>query len=161
MLDNFMIALKNFGNVSYLINIFGVVLQYLVLIFLYLYLYKIGKKIFSSLKRASGNSKSAKQLFLKVVALDDTVRSLDVGQQIAVGGNISIGRARGNDIVVVSPVVSAEHAVIAELHGDCFVRDLDSTNGTLVNGKRISGQLQLVQGDKIAIGALQLIVVGE
>ena len=45
--------------------------------------------------------------------------------------------------------VSRQHAVIQRKNGQFFVTDLGSTNGTFVNEKRISGTVQLQDGDNI------------
>ena len=45
--------------------------------------------------------------------------------------------------------VSLQHAVIQRKNGQFFVTDLGSTNGTFVNEKRISGTVQLQDGDNI------------
>lgn len=50
---------------------------------------------------------------------------------------IAIGRKPGNDIVLDNLAVSAEHAVIVTHEDDSFLEDLNSTNGTQVNGQPI------------------------
>jgi len=50
---------------------------------------------------------------------------------------ITIGRAPHNDLVIDSPGVSAEHAVIATVDNDYVLEDLNSTNGTQINGQPI------------------------
>jgi pSer/pThr/pTyr-binding forkhead associated (FHA) protein len=51
---------------------------------------------------------------------------------------ITIGRRPHNDLVIDNSTVSAEHAVIVTMLQDAFIEDLNSTNGTRVNGQRIS-----------------------
>ena len=66
-------------------------------------------------------------------------------------GRVRIGRASDNDMVFSSSLVSGHHAEI-EFEGDVArVRDLDSTNGTFVNGNRIQA-VDLNDGDEIQIG---------
>jgi hypothetical protein len=48
-----------------------------------------------------------------------------------------IGRNRASDILIDDPAVSAEHAVIVTVGGDSFLEDLNSTNGTQVNGQPV------------------------
>ena len=50
---------------------------------------------------------------------------------------LTIGRAPGNDVVLDNLAVSAEHAVIVTVDNDSFLEDLNSTNGTQVNGQPI------------------------
>jgi membrane-bound lytic murein transglycosylase D len=67
----------------------------------------------------------------------------------------TIGRATSNDVVAgreSGSVVSSEHAVIQIDGGSCRIKDLDSSNGTFVNGKRVA-TARLQDGDKVEIGA--------
>lgn len=66
----------------------------------------------------------------------------------------TIGRADSNDHRVYSGVVSKQHAVIFALGAECVVRDLESTNGTFVNGVRVSEQV-LADGDIIHFGPVE------
>jgi pSer/pThr/pTyr-binding forkhead associated (FHA) protein len=51
---------------------------------------------------------------------------------------MTLGRNRHNDIVIDNGAVSSNHAVIVTILDDCFLEDLGSTNGTFVNGHRVS-----------------------
>jgi pSer/pThr/pTyr-binding forkhead associated (FHA) protein len=51
--------------------------------------------------------------------------------------HITIGRRPHNDIVIDDLAISGEHAVIVTLNGDSFLEDLNSTNGTKVNGQPV------------------------
>ncbi len=50
---------------------------------------------------------------------------------------VTIGRRPHNDVVIDNLAVSAEHAVIVTLNNDSFLEDLNSTNGTQVNGQPV------------------------
>lgn len=63
-----------------------------------------------------------------------------------------IGRAAENDLVVSSTVVSSRHAEVIESAGILVVRDLGSTNGTYVNGKRITNDTLISEGDLLEVG---------
>ncbi|MBW1809013.1 MAG: Flp pilus assembly complex ATPase component TadA [Deltaproteobacteria bacterium] len=65
---------------------------------------------------------------------------------------ITIGRVQGNDIILPRGNVSKKHARIVERDGKVVILDLKSTNGTLVNGKRISGPQVVRQKDEIQVG---------
>jgi predicted component of type VI protein secretion system len=70
-----------------------------------------------------------------------------------VGDIVMIGRAPLNDIVIESPVVSAQHAVLLKVGDFYWVKDLNSTNGTHVNGLSFTyGELK--DGDTIRFGAV-------
>ncbi len=67
---------------------------------------------------------------------------------------ITIGRSKDNNNVVIEDnKVSRSHLqIIKDDNGDYYVIDLDSTNGTFVNGTRITGKVQLHKGDIVVIG---------
>ena len=66
---------------------------------------------------------------------------------------ITIGRELGNDIVIGDSYVGRHHLeLIRDDAGHYFVRDLNSTNGTFVNGQRIIGEVPIDEHDIIRIG---------
>jgi pSer/pThr/pTyr-binding forkhead associated (FHA) protein len=67
----------------------------------------------------------------------------------------TLGRRPYNDIVIDNLAVSGEHAVLQMSGADVFLEDLNSTNGTYVNGKAIKKQ-QLGNGDTIEIGKYKI-----
>lgn len=69
--------------------------------------------------------------------------------------SISIGRKHGNDIQLNDMTVSGRHALVSTLLGNSYVEDLGSTNGTLVNGKKVR-KLLLKHGDVVQVGTHQL-----
>src|ERR1700683_1518433 len=66
-------------------------------------------------------------------------------------GEVTIGREASNGIAVTDPSVSRKHCLVSRHDGRFRVRDLDSRNGTLVNGTGIEEQW-LEHGDQIATG---------
>ena len=66
------------------------------------------------------------------------------------------GRGRDADVVLKDVKASRLHARFVPDGGDLFVEDLDSANGTLVNGSRIQGRQLLYAGDLIEIGEVRL-----
>ncbi len=69
---------------------------------------------------------------------------------------LSIGRDSLNDMVIDHPSSSRFHAQIKKLKGDYVLVDLNSTNGTFVNGKPIAERRVLKVGDVIRIGPTNL-----
>src|ERR671922_2438574 len=63
-----------------------------------------------------------------------------------------LGRSREADIVIEDPNVSRRHAEVRPSGGSWIVRDLGSTNGVKVNGRRIQGPQSLKPGDTIELG---------
>ncbi|MHB8986014.1 MAG: FhaA domain-containing protein [Eubacteriales bacterium] len=63
-----------------------------------------------------------------------------------------IGRSPGCDIVLNDSAISRRHARMDRQGGTYYVDDLDSTNGTSVNGAKIAGSVRLSPGDEITVG---------
>ena len=61
--------------------------------------------------------------------------------------DVSIGRKEGNTIRLTERNISREHCRIQRVNGDFVVRDLESYNGVLVNGRRIEKEAKLKPGD--------------
>jgi pSer/pThr/pTyr-binding forkhead associated (FHA) protein len=66
----------------------------------------------------------------------------------------TIGRAPDNSIQLDEPSVSGRHAELMVAGESCYLKDLDSTNGTLVNNQPVSS-VQLRSGDKIRFGKVE------
>lgn len=89
------------------------------------------------------------------------VRQRGAGRSL--GTELVLGRAPGCDIVLDDLRVGLRHAVFVSLPGVCqVVRDLHSAAGTFVNGRRLApgGRRQVVEGDRIGIGATTFRVLG-
>jgi hypothetical protein len=67
----------------------------------------------------------------------------------------TLGRRPYNDIVIDNLAVSGEHAVLQMAGHDVFIEDLNSTNGTYINGKAIKKQL-LQHNDTVEIGKYKI-----
>jgi pSer/pThr/pTyr-binding forkhead associated (FHA) protein len=78
-----------------------------------------------------------------------------VFQRFVDAERLTIGRERTNDVVIDDPSVSREHAVISSVGNDHIIEDLDSSNGTLVNGVAMPRRI-LQHGDVVAFGSYHL-----
>jgi hypothetical protein len=68
----------------------------------------------------------------------------------------TIGRSEESDIFLVDPSVSRNHATLVIENGVVEVEDLHSTNGTFVNGDRLSSKRRVVSGDVLTFGNTQM-----
>lgn len=73
---------------------------------------------------------------------------------------VTLGRRPYNDIVIDHLAVSGEHAVLQISGSEAFIEDLNSTNGTYINGKTVKKQL-LKNDDVIEIGKYRIQYVSE
>ncbi len=67
----------------------------------------------------------------------------------------TLGRRPYNDIVIDNLAVSGEHAVLQMVGQDVFIEDLNSTNGTYINGKAVKKQL-LANNDTVEVGKYKI-----
>ena len=79
----------------------------------------------------------------------------EAGRRVELGVEMAIGRQDG-DLVLEDPEVSRRHAVLRRSGGSIVVEDLDSTNGTFVNGQRIQGPVSVGAGDQVRVGRTTL-----
>lgn len=79
-------------------------------------------------------------------------RDLKEGSIIPIRSDLSIGRKDSNSIILTDQHVSGNHAKIVVRNNGLFLEDLNSTNGTYLNGKKISSRIKLTNKDEIRIG---------
>lgn len=85
-----------------------------------------------------------------------TLENLETGQIHRISRfPVRVGRLESNDIRLTDPSVSRVHAEIVEESNAFVVRDLESTNGTKVNGRRVK-EKRLAHGDVISFGTTRL-----
>jgi pSer/pThr/pTyr-binding forkhead associated (FHA) protein len=69
-----------------------------------------------------------------------------------------IGRSQECHLCAGSSAVSRKHCAILRTDNRVAVKDLGSRNGTLVNGKKIEGEVELASGDEITVGPLKFLI---
>lgn len=86
-----------------------------------------------------------------IVAKGDTVlQEMDLSKE-----RVTIGRRLYNDVVINDLAISGEHAVIVTENGDSFLEDLNSTNGTQINGQPVRKHF-LRDGDVIELAQYRI-----
>src|SRR5216684_2879877 len=81
-----------------------------------------------------------------------------MGQRLVVRTPVvNIGRADYNDLVLPDPSVSTSHAKLQRREGVWVLVDLDSTNGTFVDGEQVKGDAPLAPGALVRFGEVQLV----
>ena len=135
-------------------NIVFIALRYFFLGLLYIFLVIVVVAIYRDLKGSDAASagpasrrKKKEKPELFVVAGDR-----NLGARYRLAEEVMIGRAKGSNIVIEDTYASQQHAKVFADNGHYYVEDLGSTNGTYVNGRKISYPLELRPGDRIKIG---------
>jgi pSer/pThr/pTyr-binding forkhead associated (FHA) protein len=88
--------------------------------------------------------------------------SLPPGQAFELGvAPLTIGRSAENAIpLATDEFASAKHARLEPLRDGVWIVDLDSTNGTYVNGRQVQGRERLSEGDVVRVGETELRIDG-
>lgn len=128
-----------------MIDLVLLIVRLLFVALLYLFLFAIMK---TGIGLVRGQRKKEKLWNLSVERGPKELR----GVSIAVHGPIIVGRSPGADIVIAAGYVSGRHARFSLMGQNLFVEDLGSTNGTTVNGMRITEPVALRSGDVVNVG---------
>jgi hypothetical protein len=80
---------------------------------------------------------------------------LTKGERFDLFGGVSLGRAADADIRLDDRYASGIHARVFSRSGSYYAEDMNSTNGTLLNGHDLHGEAELRAGDTIQIGDTQ------
>ena len=141
-----------------------VLLQYGFLVCLFYFTYRIGQWIYWDMacvagdpaRKTAGPREKIGAACLSVLAAGEN-SGLRPKTRIELAETTTIGRsATHNAIVIQEAFVSAEHALIQLYDNEYWISDLNSTNGTMVNGVRIEDETLLQSGDEIKIGSVIL-----
>ena len=79
-------------------------------------------------------------------------RGFEPGERFDLFGGISIGRSPDADVRIEDEYASGVHARLYSRGASYYVEDMNSTNGTFLNGGRLDGEAQLNDLDELRIG---------
>lgn len=130
----------------------GLVLQYLLLIALYWFLYKVVRLIYRDLYDDKTDENRQDSASLTVIASESGLNM----RRFQFTDLITIGRNRDNDIVLSDSYISHYHARIRRKGQTYLLSDLDSRNRTYINDEEITGETVLESGDHIRLGMVVL-----
>ena len=135
---------------GFLITIWVIRLLFLAL--LYLFLFGIARTLLRDL-RAAAREPTAELGRLVVVA--SPAGEPAEGSTLAIDAITTLGRDVNNAIVVDDQFASAQHAVLTFRGRTWYLEDLNSTNGTFVNGQPVEGAIPVGYGDEIQVGQVR------
>lgn len=138
-------------------NIFSLVFKYLFIIIIYLFMLSIIRLIYLDI-RGIGSNTLDNNTYLKLINRKDSL-PFKVEEYYSVENFISLGRGNDNKIVIKDPYISKNHFKIVKDEGNYYLEDLNSANGTYLNGDRLMDVVELENGDRIATGQLEFLYV--
>ncbi len=129
------------------------------IVLIYLFMFAIIRMIYLDIRnlRAVPNESEA---YLKLINRKDTI-PYKIKDEYPVTGELNVGRVGRNEIILKDPYVSKRHAKIFSKNNSYYIEDLDSSNGTFVNNRKISDIVEIAHGDRIKIGQIEFLFVNE
>ncbi|HCA48003.1 MAG TPA: hypothetical protein DEP45_11830, partial [Armatimonadetes bacterium] len=88
----------------------------------------------------------------RLVIIESGDEAHRAGDAVALSAAVTIGRSDENSLQIADRFISSRHLLICLRDGRRILVDRGSTNGTFVNGSRIEEEIELTDGDRIAIG---------
>lgn len=138
-------------------SILSLVFRYLFIFIIYLFMFGIIRMIYLDIK-TSGGSLKLDSPYLKLLNRKDTL-PFKIKEVYIIDSDLTIGRSNDNDIIIRDPFISKNHAKITKDEDELFLIDLESANGTYLNGDRVMDVVKLRNGDRLKLGQLEFIFV--
>ena len=145
--------MPNLANLS--LEVIILALRFAVILLLYLFLYQVVRVIVRELRTAGAEQGAASQ-YGSLVVVSPGQTGLPPGKRFPLGQVNTIGRTMDNDIPLNDSFLSAEHAMLQWDGQSWIIDDLESTNGTRLNGREVVQPTPLDYGDTIQIGRVEL-----
>lgn len=129
------------------------VLRYIFLMFLLVFIFRLVKWMVGDLQHTRESDYHSKGGALLTVK-ESTAPELRAGDSLTLGKEKLLGRGEGSDILIRDSFASTRHALVFFKEGQYWLEDLQSTNGTFLNGVQIDQPIVLADGDLIKIGGI-------
>lgn len=140
---------------------FILILRILFIGLIYYFLYQVARvsirelvAVGSTTHAVEGQTLPSPSSALEVV--EPAESTLRPGDLLPLDHYTTIGRRDDNSLVIDDGFVSGAHAEIMFAHGQWWLVDLDSTNGTMVGGRPVRARTRLTEGDIVQFGRVSL-----
>lgn len=127
-------------------------LRYLFLALVYIFLILVVRAIYREVKEPEVSRKARRRRRRERPELVVLAADRKQGARHRLVHQMIIGRSEASDIIIDDTYASQKHARVYRDNSMFFVEDLGSTNGTYVNGRKLSYPMELRPGDRIKIG---------
>lgn len=126
---------------------------------LYLFLWQVLRVIMRDLNQAAQQPAKRRSSRAKLVVIDPAESNLSSGASFTISGKSTVGRRPDCTIVIEAPFVSGVHAELESRNHAWYVTDLESTNGTFVNGRQVVGTAYIESDDVVQFGRVKFQLV--
>lgn len=147
-----------------MIELLSTIFKYLFIAIIYIFIFAIIRLIYLDINSIRGYKRNTndKYPYIKLINRREKFK-FKVNESYLLDKDMYIGRSSSNEIPIQDPYLSNKHALFYWEKKHCILKDLDSTNGTLVNEEVIEDDeiVILEDGDRIHLGQLDFIFVDD
>lgn len=136
------------------------IFRVLIIIIIYIIIVIALRIMYKDIRGGNKRKRISKNLGFEVMRVGDDSSNLKVGSVIPIHAKLTIGRKEENMLVLHDQYVSGNHAVAFVKNDTYYIKDLNSTNGTLLNNKKLEKSKELKVDDEITIGEYVFKVIG-
>lgn len=136
------------------------IITYIFVVIIYLFIYAIIRMIFLDIRAMNRKKTGAlAEAYLKLINLRSEL-DFDVEESYELEEDTTIGRGGKCGLCVDDRYLSQKHCRIFKRDGSFYIEDLDSTNGTFLNGEQLGEEaVELFDGDKLGFGRVSMLFV--
>jgi pSer/pThr/pTyr-binding forkhead associated (FHA) protein len=134
-------------------------LRFAVVLLLYFFLWQVLRVVVRDLRSSGAPSPAQVNPYGQLVVTSAGNTSIPVGKSFPLSPVTVIGRSTENEVALNDSFLSSEHARVELRNGNWVLEDLNSTNGTFLNGFEVRSLTELNDGDVIRIGRVELKLV--
>lgn len=138
-------------------NILAILFKYFFIVIIYLFIFSIIRLIYLDIRGMDGIAKDHR-IYLKLINKKESL-PFKIEEYYSIEDSISLGRRGDNDIIIKDPYISKDHFQIVHDEDNYYLEDLNSANGTYVNGNKILDVVKLEDGDIIKVGQIEFLFV--
>ncbi|WP_066023188.1 MULTISPECIES: FHA domain-containing protein [Clostridium] len=137
------------------------IFKFIIIAIVYLIIFTAFRIMYKDMKNSGSRKapKRGKSFGLEVVD-PGMNRAIRKGAVIPINREVTIGRREDNSITLNEGYVSGHHARVYLRNNQYILEDLNSTNGTALNGQRVENKVYIKNGDEIKIGSSLFKVIG-
>lgn len=122
-----------------------------------MFIFSIIRLIYLDIRTMNSSHKN-NNVYIKLINRKDSL-PFKINEYYPINNILTLGRQRGNHVVISDPYVSKKHLKIVEDEKEYYLEDLNSSNGTFLNGEKIKDAVRIYNGDRIRIGNIEFLFV--
>ncbi len=141
------------------ISVIMLLLRVAVVFLLYFFLWQVLRVITHDLRNAANRTPASRTPYGQLVVTSAGQTGIPVGKAFPLSPVTVIGRTTEAEVAMNDSFLSNEHARLELRNGVWWLEDLNSTNGTFLNGFEVRGPTELHAGDIVRVGRVELQLV--